>query len=100
MSAPASARPRGIFMRRKSTMIQKITAAEPKRIVAPQNGGNSKLLNRTATALLPPRRTTAKNATKVIPSILLITPSAISSLIGFMESIPLVQYLAYYVAYC
>src|SRR3990172_10301801 len=43
-------------------------AVKQKRRAAPQNGGSSRLLKRTATALAPPRSTRIMNAESALPS--------------------------------
>ena len=83
-SDPDNARPRVNSMRRIATIIQNINAAEAKRKAAPQKGGNSKLLKRTATALLPPNITTAKKAISVSPSTFLDSASAITDFVSAM----------------
>ena len=63
---PGSAAPCGSVMRRTRARMKRSTAAIAKRSPAPKNGGNSRLLKRTATKFDPPMSTTARNASSTL----------------------------------
>ena len=69
---PGSAAPCGSVMRRTRARMKRSTAAIAKRSPAPKNGGNSRLLKRTATKFDPPMSTTATNAVALVPGALLL----------------------------
>src|SRR5438093_11191234 len=74
-ATPAKREPSGSRMWRHAAKPTSSAPAIAKRRPAPQNGGSSRLLNRTATKFVPPISTTATNTTRTAAEGRFITPT-------------------------